>query len=311
MNRYSFGVDLGGTAIKIGLFTDEGQCVIKSQIPTRKDNDGMFILDDISEYIEEVIRNNNLNKSDIDGIGIGVPGPVLNESVVLNCINIGWGTFDVAKALSERCGILVKAGNDANVAALGELWYRQSSNYKNAVIITLGTGVGGGIILNGKILEGSNGAAGEIGHLPLVYDETEKCNCGNTGCLEQIASATGLVRLAKKRLAEKKIYTSLEKYDKLTAKDIFDEAKNGDELAVTVVDESLDYLAKAMASIAAIVNPQVFVIGGGMSNAGEFLIDIVKEHYKKYAFGPAKDTKILLAGLGEDAGMYGAAKLVL
>ncbi|MBQ1393937.1 MAG: ROK family protein, partial [Lachnospiraceae bacterium] len=232
MKKFCVGVDIGGTTVKIGLFSEEGKIEEKWEIVTRKDEGGSFILSDIAASIEEKIQKNNVKKEDVVGIGIGVPGPVTADGTVLKCVNLGWGIFNVAEEVKKLTGIEnVKVGNDANVAALGEMWQGGGKGYKNIVMMTLGTGVGGGIILDGKILTGSKGAAGEIGHITVNYDEEDTCNCGKKGCLEQFASATGIVKEEKRLLLVSDKPSKLRDLQYLSAKAIFDAAKEGDELA--------------------------------------------------------------------------------
>jgi len=314
MSRYCFGVDVGGTTVKIGLFTPEGEVVEKWEIPTRTDNGGSSILPDIADSITEKMKEKEITKEAVIGVGIGVPGPVDDNGVVYKAVNLGWGVMNVNEELEKRLGIPVKAGNDANVAALGEMWCGGGKGCKDVVLATLGTGVGGGIIVNGKVVTGSKGAGGEIGHLPMEDDEPDACGCGNHGCLEQYASATGIVRLAKRRLAksgdESVLRISQEK-NELSAKAVFDAVKDGDKVACEIAEEFGRYLGKGFAMIAAVVNPEVFVIGGGVSKAGEILCGYVSKYYEKYAFHGCKNAAFKLATLGNDAGIYGAAKLVL
>lgn len=242
-----------------------------------------------------------------------MPGPVLDDGTVLQCVNLGWGKFNVSEKMSEMFhGIEVKAGNDANVAALGEAWKGGGKDFDDIVMVTLGTGVGGGVILEGKILTGHNGAAGEIGHMHVEDGEELNCNCGGCGCLEQYASATGVVRLANRYIAKNSESTKMTEFgEDITAKDVFDLAKEGDKGAVAVVEQMSTYLGKAMASIATVVNPQAFIIGGGVSKAGQYLIDAIADVYVKYAFPACREAKIALAELGNDAGIYGAAALIV
>lgn len=311
MKQYCFGVDLGGTTVKIGLFKTDGSKVTSYEIPTRKEENGKNILPDIAAAINEKTAEYKIDKTDIAGIGIGVPGPVLDDGTVNGCVNIGWGVLNVSKALSELTGMPVQVGNDATVAALGENWQGGGKGYDSMVLFTLGTGVGGGIIINGRPINGSHGAGGEVGHIPVVYDETEKCSCGKCGCLEQVASATGIVKETKKLLAKETIDSALRKYENITAKDVFDEAKAGDELANKAVAKLGKYLGIAMAHVAGVVDPEVFVVGGGVSKAGQFLIDAITDNYRQNVFYPSRGAKIMLATLGNDAGMYGAARLVI
>lgn len=313
MKKYAYGVDIGGTTVKIGFFETTGKLVDTWEIPTRTENDGELILPDIAESIKENNEKNSITTDDIEGIGMGVPGPVKDDGTVLKCVNLGWGVFNVEKALSVICGgVKVKAGNDANVAALGEMWQGGGKGYEDVVMITLGTGVGGGIIRGGKIVAGTNGAAGEIGHIPMVDDESECCGCGKKGCLEQYASANGLVNVAEKYIAaHRTVETELDLNAGFTAKDVCDAAKAGDKAGLAAVEESMRLLGKAMASVSCVIDPQVFVVGGGLSKAGNIIIDTASKYYKEYAFHASRKTEIKLATLGNAAGMYGGVKMVI
>ena len=275
MDKICFGIDVGGTTVKMGIFTTEGKLTESWEIPTRKEDEGSHILEDICKQIEEKLVEKQINRADLLGVGIGIPGPITKDGTVLNCVNLGWGVFNVEEKLSEMLGgVIVKAGNDANVAALGENWQGGGVGFEDLILITLGTGVGGGVIIGDKIITGSNGAAGEIGHMPVVYDtDAETCGCGKKGCLETVASATGIVREAKKLLASGEIESTLRDIPEFTCKDIFDAAKEGDKAAMIVVDKLAEYLGIAAAHIACVTNPQVIVIGGGVSKAGKFLLD--------------------------------------
>lgn len=307
-----FGVDVGGTTVKIGFFNDKGEITEKWEIVTRKDEGGSYILSDISASINGKLDELKLDKSQVGGIGIGIPGPITEDGTVLKCANLGWGVFNVADELSKLTGIgNVKVGNDANVAALGEMWKGGGKGYKDVIMITLGTGVGGGVILNGKIVTGTNGAAGEIGHLTVNYEEEDTCGCGKRGCLEQFASATGIVKEAKRLLVTSQKPSRLRDIQYLSAKAIFDCAKEGDELAGDLVEQLGRYLGIACSHVAAVVDPQVFVIGGGVSKAGSILIDVIKENYEKNVMFALKNKEFKLAELGNDAGMYGCVKMVL
>lgn len=313
MKKYAYGVDIGGTTVKIGFFETTGKLVDTWEIPTRTENDGELILPDIAESIKENNEKNSITIDDIEGIGMGVPGPVKDDGTVLKCVNLGWGVFNVEKALSVICGgVKVKAGNDANVAALGEMWQGGGKGYEDVVMITLGTGVGGGIIRGGKIVAGTNGAAGEIGHMPMIDDESECCGCGKKGCLEQYASANGLVNVAEKYIAaHRTVETELDLNAGFTAKDVCDAAKAGDKAGLAAVEESMRLLGKAMASVSCVIDPQVFVVGGGLSKAGNIIIDTASKYYKEYAFHASRKTEIKLATLGNAAGMYGGVKMVI
>ena len=279
MKKYGFGVDIGGTTCKIGLFETTGVLVEKWEIPTRKENNGENILPDVAAFIAAKMVEKEIMKGDIQGIGIGVPGPVTNEGVVVRCVNLGWDVINVAKEMTERTGFTVKVGNDANVAALGEMWQGGGKGHTDVVLITLGTGVGGGVIVDGKVVTGNKGAGGEIGHIIVNDKETECCGCGQKGCLEQYASATGIVRMAKKKLEQTKKESSIGALNPLTAKDIFDAAKAGDALADEIVVDMTKVLGEALANVARVVIPEVFVIGGGVSKAGSSMTDRVKKYY--------------------------------
>ena len=311
MSKYAFGVDVGGTTVKLGVFDVQGSLLDKWEIPTVTENHGEAILPDVAKSILAKLEERGIPEGDVAGIGIGVPGPVdRNGRLVGRAVNLGWESFDIPKALGAYIKVPVKAANDANVAAFGEMWQGGGKGYENMVAVTLGTGVGGGIIVDGRLLAGATGAGGEIGHLHLQDDETESCNCGNKGCLEQYASATGIVRLAKRRLAEDD-KASVLRDGEISAKSVFDAVKTGDAVAVEIAERFGDYLGKGLAIVSAVVNPEVFVIGGGVSKAGEILLTFVVPNFQKYAFPQCRGAKFVLAELGNDAGIYGAAALVL
>ena len=314
MAKYGFGVDLGGTTVKMGFFDGEGNALDKWEIPTRKEDDGAHILPDIADAINNKLSEKNISASDVSGVGIGVPGPVLSNGTVPFCVNLGWwDPVDLVGKIKELTGLDAKAGNDANVAALGEAWKGAGEGSKNVVMVTLGTGVGGGIIIDGHILHGATGAGGEIGHITVNRDETEKCNCGSRGCLEQYASATGIARLARRRLEKDDAPSQLRQKaaDAITAKDVFDKAKEEDKVALEIVDEFACILGTALAGIANTVNPELVVIGGGVSKAGEILTDAVKRYFDEEAFPAVKGTPIKLATLGNDAGIFGCVQMVM
>lgn len=310
MSRYAFGVDIGGTTVKLGLFDTEGSLIEKWEIPTRTENSGENILPDIASSINEKMQQKGIDKADVEGIGIGAPGPVDDNGFIYKAVNLGWGEFSVKETLEKITGIKVMAGNDANVAALGEMWKGGAKGYKDIVMVTLGTGVGGGIIVNGKMLNGYRGAGGEIGHIHVNDDETESCGCGKKGCLEQYSSATGITRMGKKLLAESD-KPSVLRQGEVNAKTIFDAVKEGDELACEIAGIYGKYLGDALAGIACVVNPEVILLGGGVSKAGQVVIDYVRPHYEKRVFHGSRNTHFCLATLGNDAGIFGAAKMVL
>lgn len=308
--KYCFGVDVGGTTVKMGLFQTDSTLVDKWEIPTRKVSAEDVILSDIASALLEKISAHGIEREDVVGIGVGVPAAVNNGGFVKKVANLGWENKDVKKELEELTGFLVRVENDANVAALGEMWKGGGEGYRNLVMVTLGTGVGGGIISNGQIHTGTNGGGGEIGHMTANRNETECCGCGKKGCLEQYASATGIARLAKKKLAVNTKKTILNIED-VSAKTVFDAVKAGDEVAIEIAEEFGSYLGYALADLGAILDPEIFVIGGGVSKAGDILFTYIQKYYDKRTFFTCKDVKFALARLGNDAGIYGAAKMVI
>lgn len=312
MEKYVFGIDVGGTTVKIGLFTLDGTVLDKWEVVTRKENDGELILPDIADSLNEKMQEKGIKKEEVRGIGVGVPGPVTEDGTVRICVNLGWGIFNVADKLRSLTGIEnVKVNNDANVAALGEMWKGGGKGYRYVVMITLGTGVGGGVIYDGRILSGVIGAAGEIGHITVEFDEPDSCNCKKHGCLEQYASATGIVKEAKRLLAKVDTPSTIREIENLTAKDIFDAAKEKDELSIQLVEQLGMYLGRVTSHVAATVDPEVFVIGGGVSKAGTILTEVIKRHYEENVMEALKNKEFKLAELGNDAGIFGSAKMVL
>lgn len=304
MNKYVYGIDIGGTSIKIGLFTLQGELVDKWNIQTNKENHGKSITNDI--YQSLLAREIDFNE--VLGFGFGVPGPVV-DGIVVEAVNLGWKNYDLKTEffkLSKTGFIYVT--NDANAAALGETWKGAAMAYENAAMMTLGTGVGGGVVSNSRIVDGGFGAAGEIGHLKVNHTDPVACNCGGSGCLETHVSATGIKRLYKKYMEKSGVdMTGV----KPSAKRVMDIAKKGDKVASEVMEEVFYYLGYACHVLSVITNPDVIIFGGGVSRAGDYLVDNVTRYFQSYNFNPVKHTKIILAELGNDAGMYGAASLVV
>ncbi len=314
MGMKCIGIDVGGTTVKVGLFETDGTLLEKWEVKTRREENGKYILPDVAESIRGKLAELGLDlKKDIAGAGLGVPGPVLPDGSVEVCVNLGWHNVNPQRELGGLLeGIPVKSGNDANVAALGEMWQGGGKGYSDIIMITLGTGVGGGVILNQKILDGRHGLGGEIGHIHVRDDEWEHCNCGGVGCLEQIASATGIAREARRKMAADERDSALRRFgDDVTAKDVLDAAKAGDALADEVVEVVARYLGLALGQAALIVDPEIFVIGGGVSKAGQFLVDRIFKYYDFFTPISQNKAKIGLATLGNDAGIYGAARLIL
>lgn len=310
MKKYCFGIDVGGTTVKMGLFETNGQLLDKWEVPTRTENGGEAILPDIAASALKKLEEKGISKDEVAGIGIGVPGPIDARGIVPHTANLGWGYKEVTRELTELTGLPSKGGNDANVAALGEMWKGAAAGCKNGVMVTLGTGVGGGIIIDGKIVVGTNGAGGEIGHIHVADDIPGTCGCGNHGCLEQVASANGIVRLAKWMWEGRTVQTCLDR-ETMTSKEIWDAVKAGDGFACEVAERFGRYLGLALANIAGTVDPEVFVIGGGVSKAGTVVLDYIKKYYVQYVFKACRGAQFVLATLGNDAGIYGSARLVL
>ena len=310
MGKYCFGIDVGGTTVKCGLFEENGSLLDKWEIPTRTENGGENVLPDIAATVMSKMTVKKISKEDVIGVGVGIPGPVM-RGVVPVAVNLHWGEKNVEYELGNLLDMKVRAGNDANVAALGEQWKGGGEGMDSVIMVTLGTGVGGGIIVDGKIVEGAHGAGGEIGHIHVEDSITDPCGCGNCGCLEQVASATGIVRLAKEELAKNPVLPSALRDTEVTSKAVFDAYKDGDAMASTIVNRFAKYLGTGIATIAAVTDPEVIVIGGGVSKAGECLTDIVGNYFRARAFSACRHTMIVLAKLGNDAGIYGAARLVL
>lgn len=312
MGKVCVGIDVGGTTVKLGIFEISGQLMEKWEIPTRTEDGAKYILPDIAESVKEKLADLKIELGDVVGAGMGIPGPVLADGMVTQCVNLGWKEKNAQNELSELLGVPVKSGNDANVAALGEMWQGGGKGFHDIVMVTLGTGVGGGVIIDEKIVPGRHGLGGEIGHIHVRDEETEACNCGGVGCLEQIASATGIAREARRKMAADNTPSVLrEQGDGVTAKDVLDAAKAGDALADEVVETAARYLGLVLSQVALTVDPEAFVIGGGVSKAGQFLTDKIDKYYQKYTVISKNKGIIALAKLGNDAGIYGAARMVL
>ena len=299
--QYGFGVDLGGTTVKLAFFSEDGTMLDKWEIPTVTGSGGSRILPDIAGAVNGYIEKKQLSREHILGVGIGVPGPVGPDGTVNGCVNLGWGVFNVESELSRLTGLPVKAGNDASVAALGECWAGGGAGCRDMIFATLGTGVGGGIVVDGRVVSGTHGAGGEIGHIRVNPEETQACNCGLRGCAEQYCSATGIVRLAKKVIPR----------EDLTCKDVFDLAAAGNGDAQAVLDRVYGYLGDLFAALSCVTDPEVIVLGGGVSKAGQVLLDGVEKAYRERCFHATRQTRFALATLGNDAGVYGAFRLVL
>ena len=313
MSKYAFGADIGGTTVKLGLFSADGELLEKWEIPTRAENGGKAILPDVAVSVSGVMTARGIEASEIAGIGVGVPGPVDADGTVHKCVNLGWGILNIKAELGALLpGIArIEAGNDANVAALGELWKGAGLGMRSAVMLTLGTGIGGGVVLDGKIVSGANGGAGEVGHITINPEETIQCTCGKYGCLEQYASARGAAHLARAMLSECDEASPLRDMDGFTAKELCGCAAAGDLFSLRVLDRMGEMLGRAMSFISCTIDPDVFIIGGGMSRAGSIVTAPAERYFRKYAFHVSANTPVTIARLGNDAGIYGCAAMVL
>ena len=309
--KFGFGIDVGGTTVKLAFFDETGLLLDKWEIPTVTADGGRQILPDIAVSVQKYLAEKAIPRDAILGIGIGVPGPVDDLGNVNCCTNLGWGVFNIHDALGKLTGLPIKAGNDANMAALGEAWKGGGIGCDNMVLATFGTGVGGGIVINSKPINGVHGAAGEIGHLTVEREEAEPCTCGKYGCVEQYCSATGIVRLAKKRLAADGQESLLRAVSPLTCKDVFDAANQKDALAMAVLEQVYDYMGQFLASVCMVTDPEIVVLGGGVSKAGQPLLEGAKRYFDRYIFHASESIRFALATLGNDAGAYGAFKLIL
>lgn len=305
-----FGIDIGGTQMKFGVFSEACNLMEKWAVDTDISDLGKHIIPSIEKEIREYTVKKGLEMEEILGIGLGIPGPVDENGYVRTCVNLNWHEFNPVEELQRIFpGTKIAAGNDANVAAMGEYYKGAGKEYSSMMLITLGTGVGGGIILDGKILQGASGIAGEIGHITPGYPEAEHCNCGNVGCVDQFASASGIVRIMKRLLRERTEDSKLRGKEEFTAKDVCRMAEEGDALARECIDICMGVLGKGLAFFSHAFDPQVYVIGGGVSKAGKLITDAIERHYTENLFLIRKGAEIRLAKLGNDAGIIGACML--
>ncbi|WP_156290729.1 ROK family glucokinase [Oceanobacillus salinisoli] len=314
MDKIMVGVDIGGTTVKIGFIHYHGDILEKWEIPTNTSSGGQKIVDDIWNSAHHKLNELKINKVSVLGIGIGAPGFIDAETgFVYEAVNIGWKNMDLAKQMKEKSNLPIFVQNDANIAALGENWIGAGNGAVNMIAVTLGTGVGGGVIANGSILNGESGMAGEIGHIKVEPDGVP-CNCGGIGCLETICSATGIKRQGMDAIAlnpHSKLARYYEKRGTITAKDVIDFAKDGDEMSIQIMKNTVNVLGMAIANMATMINPSKIIIGGGVSKAGEYLLDQLTAAFEKYAIPKLREVcEIKIAQLGNDAGIIGGAYLV-
>lgn len=307
------GVDLGGTAIKAGICDERGMLLQTCEGPTGTENGELAVLDNIVHYVRRLVADSPYNWEQVEGIGAGIAGMMdVSGGIVKLAPNLGWRNVPVKQILEEKLGKAIKIDNDANAAALGEAWSGAGRGIPILVCYTLGTGVGGGIIVNHQIVRGFGGMGGELGHMMIIPDiEAIECGCGKKGCLETVSSATGIIRMAKEAV-QRGEHTSMALLPNISAKDVFDAAKSGDEAAIRIIDRAALYLGKSMALMSVVINPQRFILGGGVSKAGDILLNAVRKYFDHFAQGPAKEgVDIVPAILGNDAGVVGAAGLHL
>jgi len=314
MDNILLGIDIGGTTVKIGMVNDDGEIIHKWEIPTTIGDQSHLLVHHIWKSILEQVDSLSLKTTQLCGMGIGAPGFINNKTgIVHEAVNIGWKNYHLADEFKEISGLPVFVENDANVAALGENWKGGGNHAKHLIAVTLGTGVGGGIITDGAVLTGESGTAGEIGHLTIDPDGYD-CNCGRRGCLETITSATGIVNQAMDVIAtnpESKLAIFYKDQGGLTAKDVFSFAHTGDPLSQEIIDHTADVLGRALANTAIITNPSIILIGGGVSKAGDQFIGLIDTYFKNYALKRiSENCEVKIAELGNDAGMIGAAYLV-
>ncbi len=306
MKRYIYAVDVGGSSIKYGVFTYDGKLLrsFKKRTPKSKSPEAFL------EEIADTIKHQSEPINEIVGVGFGLPGPVIDDTVY-GAVNLGWGTVNVKEVFSQFFNedLFVVLENDANIASFGEALYGAGASYKDMVLFTLGTGIGGGVIHNGSIVSGADGAGGEVGHITVDHKYNFTCGCGRKGCVETLASAKGLKNLVKYFLKHESFDSKITS-TRISAKQVVDLAKEGDALALKVVDEMALGLAKAASAVSVITNPEVFVIGGGISAAGDFFTEKIAAHYKHLAFKPVLNTEFINARLGNKAALYGAYALV-
>lgn len=312
MDHVFAGIDIGGTTVKIAFIHQDGSILDKWEITTNKTDGGKYILDDIASSINErKLAHEGLS---LEGAGVGAPGYIdVEHGIIVEAVNLGWKNYKVADLLKDAMGIPVFVDNDANLAAAGEKWLGAGDNASNLLAVTLGTGVGGGVLAGGEIIHGHAGLAGEIGHISSVKENGAFCNCGKYGCLETVSSATGIARLGKEAANNdptSSLHSILTVNGTLEAKDVFSEAGKGDSTAQSVVNNSMEHLGFALANLCNSLNPQVVVIGGGVSKAGSQLIDALRPVFNRYAIPKiAEETDIVIATLGNDAGVIGGAWL--
>lgn len=307
--RYGFGVDIFGPNIKFGFFDEDGNLIDKWKIAVPIMNGGNQIIPIVANEIEEYLKKKGIDEDKIIGVGVGIPGPVNKSGVVNKCVNLGWGVFNIERALAGLTDLKVKAGNISNLSALGECW--RGSGSENMVFMAMNTGLGGGIICDGKLVCGNNGGAGEIGHITVNKAEKEPCSCGKFGCVEQYCSPAGIVRTARKMLMNTEMESSLRRRKFFDYKDVLKAAEEDDKLAKEVMVKVYDYAGCALATACCVMNPDTIVLGGEFCKIGKPAMDGITRSFKKYIFYANENVKISFAELDTDACIHGAFRYVL
>lgn len=307
---FNVGIDIGGTTIKYGLFDNDNKLIDKWSIDTDISNDGTKIVPDLCNSLIKYLKEKNIKE--INSIGITIPGPTTHGDKVVKAVNLNWKKeFNIAKEIKSHLNMdtYIYAINDANAAAYGEYVCGAGKSYDSIFMVTIGTGIGGALIFDDKLIEGTHGGAGEIGHLKVFDKYPLKCNCGGIGCLETIAAKNGIFNLFLKNIEEGKFKTSIPKkndYSDFTIKDMCDRAKDGDELCKETIRESMYYIGKALSYVSEIVEPECMIIGGGIAKAGNLILDYIKDGYNKNSTMTSVKPAFTLAELQNDAGIYGA-----
>lgn len=309
--KYAFGVDIGGERIRLSYLDETGKLLSKWTVETPRGQGTNQVLSVIAEQVEGYMSENGIFEDDVAGIGVGIPGPVNSGGTVNKCVNLGWGMFNIDRALSGLTGLNVVATNIANAAALGESWLGSGRNCRNMFYVAVNTGVGGAIIANGQLISGAHGGGGEIGHMIINRQETESCTCGNKGCLEQYCSPFGIVRVAKRYLAAGASMSPLRLKRNLTHEDVFAAAAKGDKAAKEILDKVYTYAGEMIANVCAVTNPDTVILGGQLVRFGRPVLEGIAKQFQKFVFHANRVVRFELAALGEDAALYGAAKLAL
>lgn len=307
--RYGFGIDIFGPNIKFGFFDEQGNLIEKWKIAAPVINESSQIIPTIANEVNNYLKKNSISDDEIIGIGVGIPGPVNSSGVVNKCVNLGWGVFNIERALTGLTELKVKASNISSLSALGECW--KGSGSDNMVFMAMNTGLGGGIVCDGKMVWGTTGGAGEIGHIVVNKSEKEACTCGKFGCVEQYCSPGGIVRVARRMLVNSQEASVLRKKKFFDYKDVLKAVDEGDKIAKDVMAKVYDYAGHALAGICCVLNPDTIVLGGEFCKIGQPAMEGIVRSFKKYVFYANDNVKFYFAELDTDACIHGAFKLVL